>query len=124
MARVTNHRDQHDDGHADGHDDEAFRALASPSRRRVLALVKDDARPVGELAGELGVSQPAVSQHLARLRRAGLVTVEARGRQRLYRADLRRVAALRSFFDEYWAAAVDRLAEAAERAAVERQEAG
>lgn len=105
-------------------DDEAFRALASPSRRRVLALVKEEARPVGELADELGVSQPAVSQHLALLRQAGLVTVEARGRQRLYRADLGRVAALRSFFDEYWAAAVDRLADAAERAAVEREEAG
>lgn len=108
----------------DAFEHDAFRALASPSRRRVLSLVKDRPRPVGELADALGVSQPAASQHLAVLREAGLVTVEASGRRRLYRADLEQIAALRVFFDEYWATALDRLADAAEQLAVERKEAG
>lgn len=110
-----------DDESDDGSHDRVFRALASPSRRRVLSLVRDRARPVGDLAEQLGVSQPAASQHLAVLREAGLVTVEARGRRRLYRADVERIAALRSFFDEYWDAALDGLAQAAEGVAAERR---
>lgn len=103
--------------------DDAFRALASPVRRRVLTLVRDTPRPVGELAAELGVSQPAASQHLNVLRSAGLVTVRADGRRRLYRADPEGLAAVRSFFDAYWTESLDRLAIAAERAA-DRQVAG
>lgn len=112
--------DSRDDARDDS-DDRVFRALASPSRRRVLSLVRDRARPVSDLAEQLGVSQPAASQHLAVLREAGLVTVEARGRRRLYRADVERIAALRSFFDEYWDAALDGLARAAEGVAAERK---
>jgi DNA-binding transcriptional ArsR family regulator len=111
------------DGRADAADD-AFRALASPARRRALSLVKDRPLPVGELAAALGVSQPAASQHLAVLREAGLVTVAADGRRRLYRVDLARIAAVRSFFDEYWDAALDRLAGVAEQVAHDRKEAG
>lgn len=104
-------------------EDAAFKALASPARRRVLTLVRDRPCPVGELAEHLGVSQPAVSQHLAVLRDAGLVTVEASGRQRLYRADHDQIAAVRSFFDVYWESSLARLADAAESAAALRQEA-
>jgi DNA-binding transcriptional ArsR family regulator len=111
------------DGPADAADD-AFRALASPARRRVLSLVKDRPLPVGELADALGVSQPAASQHLAVLREAGLVTVAVDGRRRLYRVDLARIAAVRSFFDEYWDAALDRLAGVAEQVAYDREDAG
>jgi DNA-binding transcriptional ArsR family regulator len=100
-------------------DDLAFQALASPARRRVLALVRDEPRSVGDLAEVLHVSQPAVSQHLAALRSAGLVTVEADGRRRIYRPDLRTLAELRSFFDAYWTSALHRL----DAAAVERLEA-
>ena len=94
--------------------DERFRALASPARRRLLQLVRDRARSVGDLRAELDVSQPAVSQHLAILRDAGLVTVEADGRRRLYRADVASISEMREFFDEYWSMSVDRLAAAAE----------
>lgn len=70
---------------------------------------------MGDLSGELGVSQPAVSQHLAVLREAELVVVEPLGRRRLYRVDPAAMAELRSYFDGYWSAALDRLEVVAER---------
>lgn len=94
-------------------DDLAFRALASPARRRVLRLVGDEPRSVGDVADALDVSQPAASQHLAALRTAGLVTVQVDGRRRIYRPDVDRLAELRSFFDAYWTSALDRLDAAA-----------
>ena len=102
-------------------DDARFRALANPTRRTLLRLVRDDALPVGALADELDMTQPAVSQHLAVLREAGLVQVEPAGRRRLYRADSASIAELRQFFDGYWSQSVDRLAGAAERRAGERE---
>lgn len=101
--------------------DEAFRALASPARRRVLQLVSGEPRSVGDLADQLGVSQPAVSQHLAALREAGLVTVEPQGRRRLYHVDPHTIAELRSFFDDYWGDALHRLETAAARNRSERR---
>lgn len=83
--------------------------------------MRDEPKSVGQLADELGVSQPAVSQHLATLRKAGLVTVEADGRRRIYRPDLRSLAELRSFFDSYWTDALDRLDAAATAAAHEQR---
>jgi DNA-binding transcriptional ArsR family regulator len=100
-------------------DDARFRALANPTRRTMLRLVRDEALPVGVLADELDMTQPAVSQHLAVLRDAGLVEVEPDGRRRLYRADTASIADLRRFFDDYWSQSVDRLADAAERLAGE-----
>ena len=102
-------------------DDERFKALANANRRILLRLLRDEPRPVGDLARELSVSQPAVSQHLAVLRDAGLVTVEPDGRRRLYRADTGALADVQAFFDDYWSAGVDRLANAAERAATNRR---
>ena len=104
-------------------EDVRFRALANSTRRTLLRLVRDDARSVGALADELEMTQPAVSQHLAVLRDAGLVRVEARGRQRWYRTDTASVAELRSFFDEYWSQSVDRLATSAEGHARRRKRA-
>jgi DNA-binding transcriptional ArsR family regulator len=63
-----------------------FELLAEPNRRRILDLLRDDERPVGDLVTELGLSQPAVSKHLRLLREAGLVAVRADGQRRLYRA--------------------------------------
>ena len=57
---------------------------------------------VGELAGELPVSRPAVSQHLRVLKDAGLVRERAEGTRRVYRVDLDGVAAVRSYFDRFW----------------------
>ena len=62
-----------------------FDVLAEPSRRRLLSLLRDEERPVGELVDETGLSQPAVSKHLRVLREAGLVTVRADAQRRLYR---------------------------------------
>ena len=104
-------------------DDDPFKALANDRRRAVLRLVRDEPRQVGAIAAELGLSQPAASQHLAVLRDAGLVTVRVDGRRRWYQADLDALAQVRSFFDDYWSGAVDRLDDAAERAADARRSA-
>ncbi len=62
-----------------------FDVLAEPNRRQILDLLRDGERPVGELVGQLGVSQPAVSKHLRILREAGLVEVRGDAQRRLYR---------------------------------------
>ncbi len=64
---------------------EAFEALAEPSRRRILDLLRDEERPVGELVQMLAASQPSVSKHLRVLRDAGLVEVRVDAQRRLYR---------------------------------------
>jgi DNA-binding transcriptional ArsR family regulator len=63
----------------------AFEVVAEPSRRRILELLRDGERPVGDLVTELALSQPAVSKHLRVLRDAGLVGVRADAQRRLYR---------------------------------------
>ncbi len=107
----------------DWNQDARFRALANPARRELLRLVRDSARPVGELAGALGVTQPAASQHLAILREAGLVDVSVDGRRRLYRANPVALTEVRGWFDEYWSTSIDRLAVVAERQAGARRSA-
>jgi DNA-binding transcriptional ArsR family regulator len=62
----------------------AFAAVAEPSRRLILDLLRERERPVGELVERLRISQPGVSKHLRVLREAGLVKVRADGRRRLY----------------------------------------
>ena len=62
----------------------AFEVLAEPNRRRILDLLRGNERAVGDLVDALAVSQPAVSKHLAVLRRAGLVEVRTDGQRRIY----------------------------------------
>ena len=62
-----------------------FEVLAEPNRRRILDLLREKQRPVGDLVEQLGISQPAVSKHLRVLREAGLVEVTADAQRRLYR---------------------------------------
>ena len=62
-----------------------FELLAEPNRRRILDLLRDGERPVGELVDRLSMSQPAVSKHLRVLRDAGLVDVRVDAQRRLYR---------------------------------------
>ena len=64
---------------------DAFNAVAEPQRRRILDLLTGGERSVGELVGELGLSQPQVSKHLRVLREVGAVHVRDDGRRRLYR---------------------------------------
>jgi DNA-binding transcriptional ArsR family regulator len=65
----------------------AFDVLAEPNRRRILDLVREAERPVGDLVDELDLSQPAVSKHLKVLREAGLVEVRSDAQRRLYRVN-------------------------------------
>lgn len=62
-----------------------FEVLAEPNRRRILDLLCEHERPVGDLVTELGISQPAVSKHLRVLRNAGLVDVTVDAQRRVYR---------------------------------------
>jgi DNA-binding transcriptional ArsR family regulator len=77
---------------------DVFRAVADPTRRGVLDLLRDADRSVTELAAPFALTQPAISQHLRVLREAGLVHVQAAGRRRLYRLD---AGPLRELYD--WA---------------------
>lgn len=65
---------------------ESFRMLADPTRLRMLWLLCGGEYDVTSLAAEVGIARPAVSQHLAKLRLAGLVTTHRDGRRALYRA--------------------------------------
>jgi DNA-binding transcriptional ArsR family regulator/uncharacterized protein YndB with AHSA1/START domain len=89
-------------------------ALSSPVRRDIVALVWDRARPAGEIAAAFDLTKPTISQHLAVLRQAGLVTVTAAGTSRLYRARAEALAGLRAALSgsDKWVNADD----AAERA--------
>jgi len=62
----------------------ALDVLAEPNRRRILDLVRDGPRPVGELVAATGLSQPGTSKHLRVLREAGLVSVRQEGQRRVY----------------------------------------
>lgn len=77
-------------------------ALADPTRRRLFARLRQRPHAVGELAEHLRVSQPAVSQHLAVLKRARLVRGRRHGRRVVYRADAAGLVALRDFVDQMW----------------------
>jgi len=65
-----------------------FKALADPTRRRVLVLLRDQARTAGELAGEFAVSRPTMSAHFTVLREAGLVSSEKSGKTVTYSINL------------------------------------
>jgi DNA-binding transcriptional ArsR family regulator len=84
--------------------DHVLQALAAASRRRILALVRDQELSAGQIAAAFDVTRPAISQHLAVLREAGLVDVRAVGTRRLYRARPEATSELRGWLDEFWAA--------------------
>jgi DNA-binding transcriptional ArsR family regulator len=84
----------------------ALEALADPTRRAILDRLRGGPRPVGELAEALPVSQPAVSQHLAVLREAGLVTSQRSGRRSLYRLRPEALSSVRAYVDRMWADAL------------------
>jgi DNA-binding transcriptional ArsR family regulator len=89
----------------------AFDALGDPTRRRIFESLKAGPRSVGELAHDLPVSRPAVSQHLRVLEQAGLVTHTANGTRNVYRVEPGGVAQLRAYFDQFWGDALERFAE-------------
>jgi DNA-binding transcriptional ArsR family regulator len=82
---------------------DAWEVLSDPTRRAIVEHLADHPRAVGELAGELPISRPAVSQHLKVLKDAGLVAEQAAGTRRIYRLDPIAVSALRDQLDAFWA---------------------
>jgi DNA-binding transcriptional ArsR family regulator len=94
--------------------DSALRALADPHRRRILAVIRSEARPVGEIAELLGVSQQIASHHLGVLRQAGLVTGTRSGVRHLFAVETDGFAAVRSYLDDFWPTKLDALRRAVE----------
>ena len=89
-----------------------FGVLAEPQRRRILDLVRDSERSVGELVDALSISQPAVSKHLRVLREVGLVEARVDEQRRLYRLrpePLRELDAWLAPYRQAWDASLDRL---------------
>lgn len=84
-----------------------FAALGDPTRRKIFELVAEQPSAVVDLASELPVSRPAVSQHLKVLKAAGLVIESAEGTRRIYRLDPRGIGAMREWLDAHWATALD-----------------
>jgi DNA-binding transcriptional ArsR family regulator len=82
--------------------DEPWEALGDRTRRAIVLRLAERPRAVGELAAELPVSRPAVSQHLKVLKEAGLVSEQAVGTRRIYRLNETGVAALRDQMDTFW----------------------
>jgi DNA-binding transcriptional ArsR family regulator len=82
--------------------DIAWGALGDSTRRSIVEVLAERPCAVGELAEQLPVSRPAVSQHLKVLKDAGLVTDRVAGTRRIYRLNPAGVAALRDQLDTYW----------------------
>jgi DNA-binding transcriptional ArsR family regulator len=81
---------------------QALEALGEPTRRAILEWLVARPRSVRELADDLPVSRPAVSQHLKVLKQWRLVTDRAEGTRRIYRVDPAGVAAMRDYLDQMW----------------------
>ena len=91
-----------------------FEALGDGTRRAIFERLAKGPRSVGELAEELPVSRPAVSQHLRVLKDAGLVFDRPVGTRRLYQLDPDGVGALRAYVDQFWNQALAAFKTAAE----------
>ena len=88
---------------------EVLDAISSPRRREILRLVWERELPAGDIAARFDVSWPAISQNLAVLRKAGLVTERREANRRLYRADPQALGSLRAVLQDMWAQDLDRL---------------
>ena len=89
-------------------------ALADPTRISVLEKLRDSPKSVGEIANDLPVSRPAVSQHLKVLKDAGLVNDRSVGTRRIYYIDPKGLGAMRAWLDQFWDSALSAFAEATE----------
>jgi DNA-binding transcriptional ArsR family regulator len=89
-----------------------FQALADPTRRAVLDLLRRGSQPAGQIAGAFPVSRPAISKHLRLLRRAHLVHEHREGRHRVYQLNPEPLRAVDSWLDHYrsfWSASLANL---------------
>jgi DNA-binding transcriptional ArsR family regulator len=90
----------------------AYAALAQPSRRQILDLLRAGERSVNDLVSHLKLSQPGVSKHLRVLREAGLVRVRRQGRQRWYSLRAQPLAEVDEWLEpyrEFWSGRLDAL---------------
>jgi DNA-binding transcriptional ArsR family regulator len=78
-----------------------FHALADPTRRAVLDLLRRGAQPAGQIAEAFPISRPAISKHLGQLRRAHLVVESRRGRHRVYQLNAEPLKAVDSWLEQY-----------------------
>ena len=91
---------------------ESFEVIAEPNRRRILELLGEGERPVGDLVGQLKISQPTVSKHLRILRQAGLVDVRSEAQRRLYRVRSEPLREMYEWLHQYrrlWESRLDKL---------------
>jgi DNA-binding transcriptional ArsR family regulator len=93
--------------------------LGDPSRRAIFELLARQPSSVGELAEQLPISRPAVSQHLRVLKDGGLVISQAQGTRRVYRLNPDGVTALRAYLDRIWDDALTAFQKAAEAAPID-----
>jgi len=90
----------------------AFQALADPTRRAVLDLLRQGSQPAGQIANAFPVSRPAISKHLRLLRRAHLVREHREGRNRVYELNPQPLLAVNSWLEQYrhfWTASLNSL---------------
>jgi DNA-binding transcriptional ArsR family regulator len=89
-----------------------FQALADPTRRAVLDLLRRGSQPAGQIASAFPVSRPAISKHLRLLRRAHLVREHREGRHRVYQLNPEPLRAVDSWIEQYrvfWSASLNNL---------------
>jgi DNA-binding transcriptional ArsR family regulator len=101
---------------------DGLRLLGDPTRRAIFELLARQPSSVGELAKQLPISRPAVSQHLRALKDGGMVRSASVGTRRVYRLDPKGVRALRAYLDRVWKEALAAYVEAAETAEPEKEE--
>lgn len=94
---------------------DVWAALGDGTRRAIVLMLAASPMSVGDLAAQLPVTRPAVSQHLKVLKDAGLVSEEAVGTRRIYRLDAAGVAALREQLDDFWTRALTGFQDVVER---------
>ena len=98
---------------------DGWTALGDPTRRAIFERLIGEPLAVGEIARELPVSRPAVSQHLRVLKDAGLVVDRAAGTRRIYRVDPQGIGAMRAELDRFWTQALATFKEVVEGPAEE-----
>jgi len=102
--------------------DASLGLLGDPTRRAIFELLARRPSSVGELAAQLPVSRPAVSQHLRALKDGGLVVSTTEGTRHVYRLNPDGVTALRAYLDRIWDEALAAFQKAAEAAVTNPEE--
>jgi DNA-binding transcriptional ArsR family regulator len=101
---------------------DALAALGDPTRRAIFESLARGPKAVGQIAEELPVSRPAVSQHLRVLKEAGLVADHPEGTRRIYRVNQQGVQAIHAYLDQMWSQAMEAFQSAARQIAADEAE--